>query len=424
MKKLFLFFCCLTFTNTIVMSQNNSIKSADTIGHIVNEKIEVFDTTNSKVNFKIPDKAYYTLVYRFRWIDIGKGIDNADSIKLLEEKISTILLGGMVGNLKVICLSYDRAEDYNKWMEKIKKEKLFKSTTKYKVEYYNLNGNQVSEKRCRDLFTKLSLFGPDGKILKFSSSIAKFYYHLKDEKINIKGKLVTVNDKGVNVPINDLFVYFQAGNKIDTLAKGRTDKFGDFDVFIPNNETAYTLKADATSKNVKNIMLLTTEGKQISYLKQSFLTYEYKLIQADLLELSEMTVEDDLSLTFKKFEDSKNNELLVVEDIIYELDQFIIEKNSEEKLSKVVSILKGNDKIKLEIISHTDSQGDDASNLSLSKKRAEAVEEYLVKNGISKKRINAIGKGEMQIRNRCINGVSCSDKEHGYNRRTEFKFSK
>ena len=367
MKKLFLFFCCLTFTNTIVMSQNNSIKSADTIGHIVNEKIEVFDTTNSKVNFKIPDKAYYTLVYRFRWIDIGKGIDNADSIKLLEEKISTILLGGMVGNLKVICLSYDRAEDYNKWMEKIKKEKLFKSTTKYKVEYYNLNGNQVSEKRCRDLFTKLSLFGPDGKILKFSSSIAKFYYHLKDEKINIKGKLVTVNDKGVNVPINDLFVYFQAGNKIDTLAKGRTDKFGDFDVFIPNNETAYTLKADATSKNVKNIMLLTTEGKQISYLKQSFLTYEYKLIQADLLELSEMTVEDDLSLTFKKFEDSKNNELLVVEDIIYELDQFIIEKNSEEKLSKVVSILKGNDKIKLEIISHTDSQGDDASNLSLSK---------------------------------------------------------
>ena len=171
-------------------------------------------------------------------------------------------------------------------------------------------------------------------------------------------------------------------------------------------------------------MLLTTEGKQISYLKQSFLTYEYKLIQADLLELSEMTVEDDLSLTFKKFEDSKNNELLVVEDIIYELDQFIIEKNSEEKLSKVVSILKGNDKIKLEIISHTDSQGDDASNLSLSKKRAEAVEEYLVKNGISKKRINAIGKGEMQIRNRCINGVSCSDKEHGYNRRTEFKFSK
>lgn len=424
MKKIFLFFYFVILISNNFFCQNNVSRSADTIGHIVKESIEVYDTLNSKVNLKIPNKSHYTLVYRYRWIDIGKGIDNTDSIKLLEEKISTILLGGMVGNLKVICLSYDRPEDYSKWVQKIKKEKLFKPTTKYKVEYYNLNGNQVSEKRCRELFTKLSLFGPDGKILKFSSSIAKFYYHLKDEKINIKGKLVTVNDKGVNVPISDLFVYFQAANKIDTLAKGRTDKYGDFDVNIPNNESAYTLKADATSKNVKNIMLLTTEGKQISYLKQSFLTYEYKLIKADILEMSEMTVEDDISLTFKKFEESKDNKFLVVEDIIYGSDQFTIDKQSEEILNKVVTILKGKDKIKLEIISHTDSQGDDASNLVLSEKRANAVADYLVKNGIVKNRILAIGKGETQIRNRCYNAIPCSNKEHGYNRRTEFKFSK
>jgi hypothetical protein len=39
-------------------------------------------------------------------------------------------------------------------------------------------------------------------------------------------------------------------------------------------------------------------------------------------------------------------------------------------------------------------------------------------------RLKAEGKGETEIRNRCINGVDCSDKEHEYNRRTEFKFSK
>jgi outer membrane protein OmpA-like peptidoglycan-associated protein len=137
-----------------------------------------------------------------------------------------------------------------------------------------------------------------------------------------------------------------------------------------------------------------------------------------------MTEDDDISLTFKQFEGSKNKELLVVEDIIYELDKYTINKESEEKLNKVVSILKGNDGIKLKIISHTDSQGDDASNLALSEKRANAVADYLVKNGIAKNRITAIGKGETQIRNRCFNSIPCTNKEHGYNRRTEFSFSK
>ena len=185
-------------------------------------------------------------------------------------------------------------------------------------------------------------------------------------KINIKGKLVTINTNGVNESLENVFVYIQAGNKIDTLGRGRTDKYGDFDVNIPNNDSVYTFKADASSKN---IMLLNQEGKKISHLQKSFMTYEYKLLKADILELAEMTEDDDISLSFKKFEESKDNKLLVVEDLIYNLDKYTVEKESEEILNKVVSILKGNDKIKLEIISHTDSQRDDASNL--------CVEEYV-----------------------------------------------
>jgi outer membrane protein OmpA-like peptidoglycan-associated protein len=171
-------------------------------------------------------------------------------------------------------------------------------------------------------------------------------------------------------------------------------------------------------------MLLNQEGKKISHLQKSFMTYEYKLLKADILELAEMTEDDDISLIFKKFEGSKDNKLLVVEDLIYNLDKYTVEKESEEILNKVVSILKGNDKIKLEIISHTDSQRDDASNLVLSEKRANVVADYFIKNGISKNRISAIGKGETQIRNRCFNSIACINKEHGYNRRTEFKYSK
>jgi outer membrane protein OmpA-like peptidoglycan-associated protein len=137
-----------------------------------------------------------------------------------------------------------------------------------------------------------------------------------------------------------------------------------------------------------------------------------------------MAEDDDISLSLKKFEESKDNKLLVVEYLIYNLDKHTVEKESEEILNKVLSILKGNEKIKLEIISHTDSQGDDASNLVLSEKRANAVADYLIKKGISKNRISAIGKVETQIRNRCFKSIAFTNKEHGYNRRTEFKFSK
>ena len=410
------------FEVNVVHSQNPANKSGDTIGAIFNERIDVWDTIGERQNLKIPDKGHYYLVYRYKGFD-PKRVETKDSVKLLEEKISTILLGGMVGNLKVICLSYDRKDEFNTWAEKIKKEKLFKSSSKYKVEYYSLNGNAVSEKRCRELFTKITLFGPDGKFLAYSSSIARFRYHLKDDQIVIKGKIVS-HENGINEPLEDVEVLVEAGNKIDTLAKGKTDKYGDFTFKIPNSDSAYTIKAFPKNKSLKNIYLLTHEGKKIAHFIKNFHAFEYKLLKADILELAEMNVDEDITLTFKKFEGSSNKELWVIEDIIYEKDEYLVNNETEPALNNLARLLKQNEKVKLEIFSHTDSQGDDGSNLSLSQKRANAVADYLVAKGISKSRITATGKGETQIRNRCNNGINCTNKEHGYNRRTEFKFNK
>ncbi len=417
---LLIFLIQVVFSKTI-LGQSNSSKYD--IGAIVNESIVVSDTTNSAVTFKIPSNNNYILVYRYRWISIGKGIDIPDSIKLLEDKISASLLGGMVGNLKVICLAYDRNQDYKTWVQNMKKQNLFKPTPKYKVEYYNINGNQTSDAKCREVFTKLTLFGPDGKILRHSSSIAKFDYYLRNDKISLKGKFVT-DDSGNKMPLNEAFVHVQSGNKNDTLAKSKTDKYGDFELSIPNNETDYVIQAEPKDKNTKSVLLLTQEGKEVSKLKKTPGRFEYKLLKADILELADLKEDENIGITFKQFKLSRENELFIIENIIYGLQQYNIEKESEEKLNEVLSILKQNPKIKLEIVSHTDSQGDDATNLTLSKKRAEAVAEYLIKNGASEKRITTIGKGETQLRNRCSNGVSCSDKEHGYNRRTEFNFIK
>ena len=50
----------------------------------------------------------------------------------------------------------------------------------------------------------------------------------------------------------------------------------------------------------------------------------------------------------------------------------------------------------VEISGHTDGRGDAAANLELSARRARTVLEYLVENGIARKRLEAVGRGETQ----------------------------
>lgn len=148
------------------------------------------------------------------------------------------------------------------------------------------------------------------------------------------------------------------------------------------------------------------------------------MIPTDIVLLSEVLEDEDISLVFKKFGTSKEKDLKVTENILYALGQFNIEEDSKEVLDKVVKILRENPMVKLEVVSHTDAQGEDKANLLLSEKRSKAVIDYLILNGVHQSRLKALGMGEKEIRNRCGNGVDCSDKEHGYNRRTEFRFSK
>jgi len=81
-----------------------------------------------------------------------------------------------------------------------------------------------------------------------------------------------------------------------------------------------------------------------------------------------------------------------------------------------------NDKpVNIEIMSHTDSRGNDDFNQSLSQQRANSVVNYLVSKGISRSRLSAKGYGETRLANRCANGVDCSENQHQQNRRTEFR---
>ena len=65
-------------------------------------------------------------------------------------------------------------------------------------------------------------------------------------------------------------------------------------------------------------------------------------------------------------------------------------------MTRVVELMKDRESITVDIAGHTDSTGPDAYNLGLSKRRAEAVYNYLVEQGVSQDRIQVKYYGETQ----------------------------
>jgi len=92
--------------------------------------------------------------------------------------------------------------------------------------------------------------------------------------------------------------------------------------------------------------------------------------------------------------------------------------------TRLLPILKDNPEVMVEIASHTDSRGTAESNQVLSENRAQAVVTYLISKGINASRLVANGYGETRLLNRCSDGVSCTEREHLQNRRTEFRIIK
>ncbi len=87
--------------------------------------------------------------------------------------------------------------------------------------------------------------------------------------------------------------------------------------------------------------------------------------------------------------------------------------------SKLLPVLA--DGVSVEIASHTDSRGSRESNRLLSERRAQAVTNYLISKGVNASRIVSNGYGESRLVNRCSDGVSCTEREHLANRRTQFR---
>ncbi|GLR19995.1 OmpA family protein [Portibacter lacus] len=117
--------------------------------------------------------------------------------------------------------------------------------------------------------------------------------------------------------------------------------------------------------------------------------------------------------------------IIELKNIYYDFGKATLTKEAKEELKKLANIMKDNPQINVELGSHTDVRGSGPDNRILSEKRAQSAVGYLTQElRVDADRIIAKGYGESNIKNKCKPGVTCTDEEHGENRRTEIKILK
>lgn len=109
-------------------------------------------------------------------------------------------------------------------------------------------------------------------------------------------------------------------------------------------------------------------------------------------------------------------EKVVLHNIFFETDKFELLPDSKAELGTLIAFLTKNTAMHIEIGGHTDTDGSETHNMTLSQNRAKSVYDYLVSNGIGAERLAFKGYGEtMPIAD------NNTPEGRAKNRRTEFK---
>ncbi|MCP5005973.1 MAG: OmpA family protein [Planctomycetes bacterium] len=83
----------------------------------------------------------------------------------------------------------------------------------------------------------------------------------------------------------------------------------------------------------------------------------------------------------------------VVRGVKFEYKKWNVKPEFNSNLNNIIKILRSNPGLKIMVEGHTDNIGSQKYNLVLSEKRAQAIKDYLVENGVGQSRISVTGYG-------------------------------
>jgi len=115
---------------------------------------------------------------------------------------------------------------------------------------------------------------------------------------------------------------------------------------------------------------------------------------------------------------TEDNDIFIFDHVNFVFGSAELTPVSKYELDFLVDALNRYPSMRIELAGHTDSVGDDQTNMTLSENRAKVVFDYLVSKGISTERLNFSGYGETRP-------IDTNDTDEGRqkNRRTEFKIT-
>lgn len=277
--------------------------------------------------------------------------------------------------------------------------------------------------------SELKLYDEKGGIIKevqiHSTGVFKFellapedyYLNRKDNE----DESVLSLDIGGFVAINEkleegLRIYLEDSNG-QLIGVSTTNEKGAFEFDAMKPDSKYIIRSEVNNP-LAIIRILDSSGNVIQTINPSENNSYVYVRLSDSEQV--ITITNEMNEEVRVSEKEQFN----VPVIQFELDRAALSTESETSLNRVVSLLRKNPNVKIEISGHTDSRGEDRYNLKLSQQRIDAVVAYLVESGIDKSRLTGIGYGEKEIKNKCVDGVECSEAEHAVNRRTEMRVYK
>jgi outer membrane protein OmpA-like peptidoglycan-associated protein len=157
-------------------------------------------------------------------------------------------------------------------------------------------------------------------------------------------------------------------------------------VSLSNDSTLYEFRSDG--KTGEFMMLYPDKSFSGLYVeKKGYLPKIYNV------EKDNLKNQDNLLVTLIPI---ASGEEFVFENIFFDFDKDELKPESMSSLKRLMTFLKENPKVSINIIGHTDNVGNASYNEILSKRRAESVRNYLLKSGINDQRVAAIGKGQSE----------------------------
>ena len=193
------------------------------------------------------------------------------------------------------------------------------------------------------------------------------------------------------------------------------DEFGDpliassIEIKSMKDKSTFEVDVDVeTGRYVAAVVLDKDEDVMVT-VKDDFYAFNSKYVSA-----ADENFSSPGKLDFE-MKEIHEGEAFRINNIYFETDSFSLNQQAKHVLSIFVRFLQNRKDLKIAIHGHTDSSGDDAANLLLSKLRAKSVHDFLISSGVSSVRLSYEGFGEQKPLE-----TNMSEEGRSQNRRTEF----